>query len=207
MLYEMFGSWMEKHILPQLNAKLRERRGRLAEQARRCKPVSKNQLFKYFLNRFISGLEKHRKHNIPPSSLVAARTLLTGNNRARAIHACLDFGDHALKDIIGSIHSHLNQYVIAGSTSCCVDESIFPHYGRVAFEHSKLQYIMGKPFDYGMVAYLLAQRLLFSELTICLGICPTFLGDAPKPIDAALSLVTLLPSKNIILKHLIADSL
>lgn len=58
-----------------------------------------------------------------------------------------------------------------------------------------------------MVAYLLAQRLLFSELTICLGICPTFLGDAPKPIDAALSLVTLLPSKNIISKHLIADSL
>jgi hypothetical protein len=91
-----------------------------------------------------------------------------------------------------------------------VDETIFPHYGRNAFDQGKLQCIKGKPFDYGMVVYLLAQPLLFSRLPICLAICPTFLGSAPKPIDVALSLLAAVPAGSHVAfssKHLIADSL
>jgi hypothetical protein len=210
MLMEIFGSWLEIYVLPPLNVMLGKRHAKLEGGGkRRYNMVSKNQLFRYFLYRFLCGLEKHQKHNIRANILEQAKCDLIGVNRADAIHACLDFGDHTLTQIVGHAHVHLAQFVAAGSTSC-VDETIFPHYGKKAFDQGKLQCIKGKPFDYGMVAYLLAQPLLFSRLPICLAICPTFLGSAPKPIDAALWLFAAVPAGvhfSFSSKHLIVDSL
>lgn len=92
----------------------------------------------------------------------------------------------------------------------CVDETIFPYYGKNAFEAGLLQKIAGKPYDYGLVTYLLAQPLLFTGLPICLSVAATWTGPPPTPVEAALLLLGRLPEEKI--AHfgphvLVADSL
>lgn len=166
-------------------------------------------LLKFFFQCFLSALIQHRKHKLDSQQLLHVQAALLGKHHAEAIHASLDFGEHTLAEIINSFSAHIQNFVNAGTVST-VDETIFPLFGKVAFDHNQLRHIPGKPHDYGMLAYILCQRLFFTHLPFCLSIQPVFLRHALKPIDAALQLLHSIQypdTDSSLTGHLIADSL
>ncbi len=95
---------------------------------------------------------------------------------------------------------------VALGTVFCIDESIFPFFGRAAFEQGLLQLIPNKPHDYGLVTYFMSQRLLFTSLPIAIDLVPTWIGTPPKPLDAAIQML----QRNRVLdqhQHLITDNI
>ncbi len=188
----VFGTWLGEYVLDPLLKKLRKKRSAISNHSkRRYNALDREELLRFFLYRFLLGLEKHQKHDINSKSLEELYVGLFGVNRHDAILGCLDFGNHILTQLIASISRHLQQFIIPGS-SCCVDESVFPHYGEKASIEGKLIHIPGKPFDYGMIAYTLTQRLAFSRMSICLAICPNSCGPRVTPTRAAVSLLSAL---------------
>jgi hypothetical protein len=78
--------------------------------------------------------------------------------------------------------------VTPGSLSC-VDETILPHYGKIANDAGKLINIPDKPWDFGMLAYPLCQRFFFSQLPVCLAFRLNCLSIALTPGNMALALL------------------
>ncbi len=86
----------------------------------------------------------------------------------------------------------------------------FSYYGENAIERGLTQHIPGKPYDFGLVTYLLAQPLEFIGLAIFLAACPTWLVTRPTSYEVALRLLSFGPTKMTVYshqQHLIADSL
>lgn len=210
MVQRILGEWLGKQLLPMVNRQLRRKRARVSRnEQKRYNAVTSNVLLKFFFQRFLSALIQHRKHKLDTQQLLRVHAALIGKHRAEAIRASLDFGEHTLAEIIGSFSAHIQNFVVAGTVST-VDETIFPHFGKVAFDRGQLRHIPGKPHDYGLLAYVLSQRLFFTNLPICLSVQPVFLRHALKPIDAALELLRSIQCKDIgssPTEHLVADSL
>lgn len=206
----VFGSWLEKHVLSAINVRLHAKRGTVTPAHQKLyNTLDSVQLLRVFLAKFIWGLLKHEKHNIKSAKLEHLRSALFGENHRDAVLGCFDIGNETMKSISESIALHLKEFIIPGS-GCCVDESVFPHYGKKAEISGQLTHIPGKPYDYGMVSYLLTQRLLLSRLSICLAICPVFVQKNVTPTEAALSLLAAVPHTGNVLfraRILYADSL
>jgi hypothetical protein len=204
------GRWLSEQVLENLNNSLHNKSKCISQnEKKRYHSVSQITLWKYFVRRCIEGLIKHVKHTIDTTTLTSLKHQLLGEHRAVAIHSCLSFGQQQLESIFDSVPAYVQKVIAAGTTSC-VDESIFVHYGRQAFEHGQLRFIPAKPHNFGMLSYLLCQRLLLTRIPICLGICPVFLRERPKPIDAALELIAAVHGKGSakpFSNHLIADAL
>lgn len=208
--YEIFAGWIREHLLGAVNTRLKNLHSKNHTAGQKhFLPTNVNELTEYFLQRFLLALVKHEKHDVRPDKLKRVASSLLGKNRAKAIHKALDFPPESVALLSESVAPWMLQFVAAGSL-CCVDETIFPHYGKKAKDLGLLQMIPNKPFDYGMVSYLLVQRLFLSELPVTLGICSAFSQRGRKPIDAALALMA--PLSNADPEHslprmLIADSL
>lgn len=206
----VFGSWLEQYIIRPVNEKLHNSRRIVVESSKKhYNPVKLEELLHFFLAHFLRGLERHKKHDIDATRLSHLQHSLMGVNRYEALAGCLDVGDNIMASICESLATHFKKFVIPG-TSSCVDETIFPHYGEKAFNDGNLVHIPGKPFDYGMVTYTLAQKFTFTHLPVCLGLCPNFCGVRVTPTAAAISLLGHLPPQGVVSfndKHLHADSL
>jgi hypothetical protein len=160
---QVYGGWLEGAVLPLLNKHMRQKRSSCAPKSRaRYAEVTRAVLFAYFLQRGLQELDEHKKHDIRPGRLASAAHALLGKHRAEAISGALDFADHELKAILDSWPVHVLRHIVRGSV-CCVDETVFPHYGKIAHDEGKLMLTPGKPYDYGMRVYLLCQRLHFSN--------------------------------------------
>ena len=142
----------------------------------------------YFLKQMVHALDVHKKHNMGATELEKASDGLCGENRSAAIHGQLGFGDHILAAVLATWPAYIKQYVLPGSLTC-VDETVFPHYGKIAADEGKLQYIKDKPWDHGMVAYVGCQRAYWTGLPVCLALRVSCLGPRYTPTDLAVALV------------------
>lgn len=208
--HQVFVGWIREHILGAVNTRLEILHSRShVKDRKRYLRASLKELTKYFLQRFLLALCKHQKHDVRSDKLKTVAHRLLGKNRAKGIRRALGFPSESVALLSESFSSWMLQFISPGSL-CCVDETIFPHYGKKAKDLGLLQQIPGKPFDYGMISYLLVQRLFLSELPVTIGICSGFSQRGRKPIDAALTLMAPLSSgspSHFVTKMLIADSL
>lgn len=186
----LWGGWLEQHVLPELNSALAHRRLAITHNDKKLyNQLTKAQLYAYFLDQLLRALDVHKKHQISSERLARARAGLCGNHKSSAIHAQLGFGDHIAEAILNTWPSYIMRFITPGSLTC-VDETIFPHYGKIAFDEGKLQCIEGKPWDYGMVGYPACQRLFWTGLPVCLALRVNCLLTRRTPTDLALALLT-----------------
>lgn len=207
---QVIGTWLSANVLPLINQRLHTHFASATHSAAKLfKQINVQTLLRFLFARCLAALERHNKHDLVLTEVTALRKSLIGYNRYNAINASFDVGDHVIEQLFASIALHLHTFIAPGTDSC-VDETVFPHFGRRAADRGKLRNIPGKPHDYGMVAYVLAQPLALSWHSVCLGLCPTFGTNPIKPIDAALHLLRSLPRLGHVSlagNHLIADSL
>lgn len=185
----IFGAWVEKHLVPAVNQNLDV----LFQASRRKRPphygpVTTDDMMRYLLKRFVQGLQKHRKHNIPASTLLAAEDGLLGTHRFEVINAHVGFGTHVMQSLCDTFTKELLPYVQLGST-CAADETIMPSYSRKADERNLLVFVEGKPYDYGLEAYVLCQRLRLTRLRIGIALQPKFTFPIPTPTDAVVRML------------------
>lgn len=182
----IFGDWAEKRILPYVNQEMGRcfRRNR----SKSNRPVTREVFLKYLLAECVQQLLKHAKHQESPSALSILRAQLIGKNRRKAISACMAFGDNVMEDIIASWPSHILKFVEPGSTYC-KDETIVAHYGKKAGDAGKLRHAPGKPYDFGLWIYVLAQQLQWTGIPILLGMQGNFLRHSLTPSEVAVALL------------------
>lgn len=188
-IWRVWGGWLEEHVLPSVNLSLAARRAAVAPGSRkRYNPLGKAHIMAYFLKQMLLSLEFHQKHKIPTAVRQEALAGLMGENRSEAIHGQCGLTDHILAEVIGTWPTYIKQFVLPGSLTC-VDETIFPHYGKIAADEGKLQFIKDKPWDYGVVAYVGCQRAWWTGLPICLALRVNCLEARYTPTDLAVQLI------------------
>ena len=193
-------------MVPPVNENLRKAgRHVTPERSNLFKAIDSETLLQFILRRQVHGLIKSEKHDLRPSELESLEKALMGECHFETISAALSLGEHQEAAILATISSLVRRWVSLG-TAACVDEPIFPFFGRDAFEKGVLQKIPGKPHDYGLVAYQYAQRLVWTGLPVTIDVVPAWIGNAPSPIQAA---VQLLERNKVVgqTQHFIADSL
>ena len=202
--------WLQENVVPAVNLILERKRKQASQgEKRRYGPTTANEFLAFFLQRSMLALLKHAKHDLPPDKISSVSSALLSEHRAKVLHAALDLGDHTLKFLYSTLPTLMAQFLVPGTVSG-IDEDIVAHYGRVAHEQAKLINIPGKPFDLGLIEWLLAQRLLFTGLPVVWSACPGFLGGDATPIDAAIYLLDSLPRTSTVYirsSHMVADSL
>ena len=199
--------WVQKYLVPAVNHLLDGGRSNASEdEKRRYGHTHANELLAFLLQLSMEALLKHRKHNLSVNLISAVSRALLSEHRAKVLHAALDLGDHTLFETLPNL---MAEFLVPGTVSG-VDENIAAHYRRVAQEQGKLINIPGKPFDLGLIEWLLAQRLLFTGLPVVWSACPGYLGGHATPIAAAIYLIESLPRTATVYiraSHLVADSL
>jgi len=186
---QVIGTWLSANVLPVIGSRLHTHRGAAPSlQKKHFNPINVQLLLNFLFARCLDALERHNKHDLSVTEVKRLRKRLIGVNRYEAINSSFDIGDHVIEQLFSSIAKHLQIFIAPGSDSC-VDEMIIPHFGRAASDRGKLRNIPGKPHDYGMLAYVLAQPLALSWRSVCLGLSPTFGTNPVKPVEAALQLL------------------
>lgn len=133
-VHEIFGGWIETHLLGELNRRLKNAKKTASEGNKKFYvPTTREELLLYYMRQCMKALNKHKKHDIPASKLEDLKERLLGKNRTKAISACFHFPDHILETIVGTWPSYISTFIKAGSL-CCLDETIFPYYGKDAFD-------------------------------------------------------------------------
>lgn len=183
---KVFGAWVEEKILPYLNQNMTAKYDKTVKKI--YTKVDLEVFLNYFFAECLRQLAEHKKHRIPAETLATAGARLIGKNRRKAISGRMVLGDHTLEDIIASWTPHVLKFLTPGSTYC-VDETIAAHFGKIAADKGKLRSAPGKPYDYGMWIYVLAQQLHWSGLPIMLGMHGTFLRHTMTQGDAAIALL------------------
>ncbi len=202
----ILGKWLNAEILPLVNINLRTMERRVSKPQRKYyKPCFSSEFLRFILKRMLGDLIKKEKHSISPSALEELMKSLMGIHRHNVLSSSLTFGARQLDKIFKSVPKIIQDWVALG-TIYCIDESIFPFFGRAAFEQGLLQLIPNKPHDYGLVTYFMSQRLLFTSLPIAIDLVPTWIGTPPKPLDAAIYMLrrNRVPDQH---QHLITDNL
>lgn len=202
----VFARWADANILPLINEGMAELQKRSPEGA--YGPVSADELVRYFLASCLRQLGKHVKHSLSVNTLSDAARKLGGIRRFKAIRARFALHPHQVDAVFESWPTHLAAFLRLGSVFC-VDETMFPHYGKNADQAGQLRHAPGKPYDFGMWVFVLAQRLHYSGLPVPLGFrwARTATGAAP----GAAALALLAPLKpclgpNVQLPIIVADS-
>lgn len=206
----IFGAWLREFVLPALNQRLQERVTEShSKPQKHYTPVSYDTLMAFMLHRFIQGLQKHKKHALSSKTLESADVGLIGIHRAEAINSKLDFQTNQMRSICHGVTSVLLRFVALGSL-CAADESIFPSYSKRADEKGLLQHVPGKPYDYGMLIYLLGQCLTWTKLRVCVAVEPKFLPPRPTETEAVLRMLSRLKEntgRDDLKLHIVMDSL
>lgn len=185
----VFGGWLKANVLPYVNKALTKKRPDISQHQRKhYLDVNAEELVGFFLSLCIKALCKHVKHNLDTTELKAMQHALCKKKRVDAIRSCIGFGDHVLEKILASWPAHLCSFLEPGSVSI-LDETVFSLYGKRAFDEGKLQKIEGKPWDYGLVAYILCQRTHHTKLPICVALRAAFLTKALTPKEYAVHLL------------------
>ncbi len=200
------GSWLQDEIIDLVNINLRAKsKATTSEQLRHFKNTDSEEFLQFTIYRMVHSLIKHQRHSIPTGQLEDLAQKLMGINRHNAISSCLSLQAHQITKAFRAVPSLIKQWVSLG-TVYCIDESIFPFFGRAAFDKGLLQLIPNKPHDFGLVTYFACQRLMWSNLPIAIDLEPTWLDDRPTPLDIAVALLSRnrIPDQH---QHLIADKL
>ncbi len=74
---------------------------------------------------------------------------------------------------------------LSPGTVYILDETISQHFGKTAADQAKLRLVVGKPHPYGILSWVLCQRLRLSGLSIALAFEPDFLAPDKRPAGAA----------------------
>ena len=185
----IFGGWLEANVLPYLNKALTKKKPNISQgEQKHYLKVETEELLAFFLSLCIKALCKHVKHNLDTTELKVMQHTLCKKKRADAIRSCIGFGDHVLEKILASWPVHVCNFLDPGSVSIA-DETVFSLYGKRAFDEGKLQKIEGKPWDYGLIAYVLCQRTHHTKLPICVVLRAAFLTKALTPKEYAVNLL------------------
>lgn len=167
------------------------------------------ELLAYILYRSIGALLKHKEHGLAPERLSAAAAGLCSTKRASAISGRFAVGPIVLEAILASWSAHICSYAKPGSQSIA-NETTFPHFGKKADDEQYLQRIPGKPHDYGLISYILAQRMQHTQLPIALALSINHLTRTLTPTDCVLELHSALIAADPngpMQRQLVADSL
>lgn len=167
------------------------------------------ELLAYILYRSVEALQKHKKHGLAPERLSAAAAGLCGKKRAHAISGRFAVGSIVLEAILASWSAHICSYAKPGSLSVA-DEAIIPHFGKKADDEHYLQHIPGKPHDYGLISYVLAQHMQHTDLPIALALSINHLTRTLTPTDCVIELHSALIAADPngpLQRQLVADSL
>jgi hypothetical protein len=200
------GPWVETHLLGPMNMQLENlQKHKSHDQSKNYHKASALEILKFLISRQLSGLIKYQKHTLSVAKLTSVTHNLIGQNRHDALSPALTFGHEQLREIFSHVPTLMREWVHLG-TLCSIDESVFAYYGRRAFELGMLQNIPSKPHPFGLVTYLMCQRLLWTNLPIMIDLCPLWLGDPPTPVIAARLMLdrNQIPGQH---QHLITDNL
>ncbi len=206
-IVELFlGPWFDSQLIDLVNMNLRaKQKSTSSKQRKYYKPLEEKQLLRFIIRRMVHSLIKHEKHSIKPQQLESLCRKLMGKNRHNALSACFTLTNTQIAEIFADVPKLISKWIALG-TVYCIDESIFPFFGRAAFDKGLLQLIPNKPHDYGLVTYYAAQRLLWTNLPIAIDLEPTWIDNRPTPLNIAIALLqrNRVPGQH---QHLIADNL
>jgi len=99
--------------------------------------------------------------------LAQARTGLMGQERFKVVRSCFAVGNTTLRTIVAAWPAHMMRFLTPG-TVYLIDETISQFFGKLAADQRKLRNVPGKPYPYGMLSWVLCQRLCMSGLPIAL---------------------------------------
>jgi len=206
----ILGSWLEREVQPYIDQGLKSKRKSVAKgSSKHYGPLHRDELLLYFLYRCIEALQKHKKHGLAPERLADVAARLCGKHRVAAISGRFAVESNVMEAILASWSAHICSFVQPGSVSAA-DEAMFPHFGKKAADECYLQHIPGKPHDYGLISYVLAQRLQHSELVIVLALCINHLTRTQTPTDCVTELYSAIIAADQpgpLQRQLVADSL
>jgi hypothetical protein len=177
----VFGDFMENFVLPSINQKMRVKRE--TNNVKHLKPLNRQDLLNFFVVECIDQLQHHQKHRLKPNKMAEARDGLMGRHRFEAIRSCFAVGNTTLRTIVEAWPAHLMQFLTLGAVYV-IDETISQHFGKLAADQAKLRNVVNKPHPYGMLSWVLCQRLRLSGLSIALGFEPDFLAPDKAPSSA-----------------------
>jgi hypothetical protein len=163
----------------------------------------------YFLSRCLEGLQKHKKHRLAPEKIGYLLAGLGGLNRRKALCARFDLESACLLELLNSWCAHICTFVEPGSISAA-DEAVLPYWGKKADDDRELQQIEGKPHDYGLIAYIEAQRLQHTGLPIAIAFLINHIRRSWTPTQCVLELHRALLAANPAgpaMRQLVLDSL
>jgi hypothetical protein len=187
-LHLVLGSWLERVVQPYIDQGLKIMKQTVAEgSSKHYRPLRSRELLAYILYRSIEALQKHKKHDIAPGRLADVAARLCSEKRRGAISGRFAVKSNILEDILASWTAHICSFAQPGSLSVA-DEAMFPHFGKKADDERLLQQICGKPHDFGLISYILAQRLQHSDLPIALALSINHLTQTLTPTGCVLKL-------------------
>jgi hypothetical protein len=198
--------WLDSQLINLVNSNLHKQQKKPGKTTNHnSKPLDSKTFLRFLLRRMVHSLIKHQMHSIKSSELEELSSKLMGVNRHDTISPCMSLEPTQVEEIFAHARDLISSWVALG-TVYCIDESIFPFFGRVAFEKGLLQLIPNKPHDYGLVTYYVVQRLLWTNLPIAIDLEPTWINGRPTPLKAATALLlrNRIPNQH---QHLIADNL
>lgn len=200
------GPWFDSQLIDLVNMNLREKqKSRSKKQRKYYKPLKQGEFLKFILCRMVHSLIKHEMHSIKPHQLENLARKLMGKNRYKTISSSMTLEPAQIAKIFADVPKLISKWIALG-TVYCIDEVIFPFFGKAAFDKGLLQLIPNKPHDYGLVTYFLSQRLLWTNLPIAIDLEATWIDNRPTPLNIAITLL----QRNRVHgqhQHLIADNL
>lgn len=206
----ILGAWLDAEVGPYVDRHLESHRKHSPPgQRKHYHALQDGELLEYFLSRCLEALQRHRKHKLNSRRLSAAATQLMNSHRIHALSARFAADGNVLAAILASWTPHICSFLGAGSVGI-VDESMFAHWGKNADDKHFLQQIPGKPHDFGMVAYVYAQRGQHTDLPLALALMVNHINATVTPTDAAIALfcaVKEVDGGDFAERQLVADSL
>ncbi len=200
------GPWFDSQLIDLVNMNLRgKQKPRSKKQRKYYKPLKQGEFLRFILCRMVHSLIKHEMHSIKPRQLEILHGKLMGKDRHKAISSSMTLEPAQIAKFFADVPKQISKWIALG-TVYCIDESIFPFFGRAAFDKGLLQLIPNKPHDYGLVTYYAAQRLLWTNLPITIDLEPTWIDNRLTPLNIAITLLerNRIPGQH---QHLIADNL
>jgi hypothetical protein len=206
----ILGSWLDAELRPYIDTALEKCRKHAPKgQVKHYRALHDGELLKYILARCIEALQRHRKHKLDGNRLSSAAAQLMNSHRLHALSARFAVEPNELTDILDSWTPWICSFLMLGSVSAA-DEAMFAHWGKNADDKRHLQHIPGKPHDFGMVAYLIVQRLQHTDMPFALALSINHIQRSVTPTECVINLhtaVTAVDPNELKERHLVVDSL
>ncbi len=128
------GPWFDSQLIDLVNLNLRaKQKGTSKKQSKRYKTLKPCQFLRFILRRMVQSLIKHEMHSIKPHHLEDLAQKLMGVNRYRTISAAMTLENTQIEKIFADVPKLISKWIALG-TVYCIDEAIFPFFGRAAFD-------------------------------------------------------------------------